>query len=58
MFLQVLEEFYTSLRHVGISAATGEGMDEFFTAVQACADEYDSTYKPELDKRKKVRNLR
>lgn len=55
--MQVLEEFYTALQHVGVSAATGEGMDDFFAAAQACADEYDKTYKPDLDKRKKVRNV-
>jgi translation initiation factor IF-2 len=33
----VLEEFYQNLRSVGVSAVTGEGMDELLTAVDECA---------------------
>lgn len=52
--LQVLEEFYENLKNVGVSAATGEGMDAFFQQVQACAEEYRQFYLPELQKRRKV----
>ena len=51
---QVLEEFYENLQNVGVSAATGEGMDAFFKKVQACAEEYRQLYLPELRKRQKV----
>ncbi|XP_076922054.1 GPN-loop GTPase QQT2-like [Bidens hawaiensis] len=47
-----LEEFYKNLRAVGVSAVSSAGMDAFFKAVQASADEYMETYKAELDKRR------
>lgn len=47
-----LEEFYKNLRSVGVSAVSGAGMDAFFKAVEASADEYMETYKSELDKRR------
>ncbi|KAL8216304.1 hypothetical protein R6Q57_023141 [Mikania cordata] len=47
-----LEEFYKNLRAVGVSAISGAGMDAFFKAIQASADEYMETYKAELDKRR------
>ncbi|BGP53079.1 hypothetical protein JCM8202v2_000638 [Rhodotorula sphaerocarpa] len=46
----VLDEFYKHLRAVGVSAMTGEGMDELFDAVRAARDEYETDYKPELEK--------
>jgi len=39
----VLDEFYTNLRAVGVSAATGEGMDELFEAIQDAAKEFQET---------------
>ena len=48
----VLEDFYENLNSVGVSAVTGEGMDEFFAAVQVCRTEYDEEYLPELERRK------
>nr|CCA23766.1 GPNloop GTPase 1 putative [Albugo laibachii Nc14] len=54
----VLEEFYNNLHCVGVSAATGEGMDAFFSKIHLAAKEYDETYVPELIARileKKVR---
>lgn len=47
-----LEEFYKNLRAVGVSAVSGAGMDAFFKAIEASADEYMETYKAELDKRR------
>lgn len=36
----VLEEFYENFRAVGVSACTGQGMDEFFAAVDEAVAEY------------------
>ncbi|BGO96834.1 XPA-binding protein 1 [Rhodotorula toruloides ATCC 204091] len=46
----VLDEFYKHLRAVGVSAMTGEGMDELFDAVREAREEYEKDYKPELEK--------
>ncbi|KAK9818243.1 hypothetical protein WJX72_009342 [[Myrmecia] bisecta] len=51
----VLDEFYTNLRSVGVSAVTGRGMDDFFEAVREGSEEYATMYKPELDKKKQAR---
>ena len=51
----VLEEFYKHLSVVGVSAMTGEGMDEFFKGVQEKKEEFERDYKPELERRKAER---
>ncbi len=51
----MLEEFYSHLSVVGVSAMTGAGMKEFFEAVDEKAQEFDRDYKPELERRKKQR---
>ncbi|GAA5990595.1 hypothetical protein JCM5350_001048 [Sporobolomyces pararoseus] len=46
----VLDEFYKHLRAVGVSAMTGEGMEELFEAVKEAREEYEQDYKPQLEK--------
>lgn len=50
----VLEEFYENLQAVGVSAVTGEGIEDFFKAVEQCRKEYDNEYLPELQRRKEA----
>jgi GTPase SAR1 family protein len=51
----MLEEFYSGLHSVGVSALTGEGMPEFFDAVGKAAEEYKTTYAVELERAKAAR---
>uniref|UniRef100_A0A8D0D6L0 GPN-loop GTPase n=1 Tax=Sander lucioperca TaxID=283035 RepID=A0A8D0D6L0_SANLU len=46
----VLDEFYTNLRVVGVSAVTGSGLDELFVQVEDAADEYERDYRPEYER--------
>ena len=50
----MLDEFYQELRSVGVSALTGEGMEDFFAGVLSCGEDYHKFYKPDLDMRKQV----
>lgn len=43
-----MDEFYNALRAVACSAATGEGLDEIFAAIDDAGAEYVSEYLPEL----------
>jgi GTPase SAR1 family protein len=51
----MLEEFYSHLSVVGVSAMTGAGMKEFFEAIDEKAQEFERDYRPELERRKKQR---
>jgi len=52
----MLEEFYSHLSVVGVSSMTGAGVDEFFEALHEKAEEFNRDYKPELERRKKIRD--
>uniref|UniRef100_UPI0037E94DE0 GPN-loop GTPase 1 n=1 Tax=Semicossyphus pulcher TaxID=241346 RepID=UPI0037E94DE0 len=49
----VLDEFYTNLRVVGVSAVTGSGLDELFVQVEDAAQEYEREYRPEYERLRK-----
>lgn len=51
----VLEEFYSHLNMVAVSSMTGQGIDEFFNAVEEKRKEFERDYRPELEKRRKER---
>ncbi|EKD15775.1 uncharacterized protein L3040_003134 [Drepanopeziza brunnea f. sp. 'multigermtubi'] len=51
----MLEEFYSHLSVVGVSSMTGAGIDEFFEAVGDKTKEFEQDYKPELERRIKLR---
>ncbi|KAH7095687.1 ATPase NPA3 [Paraphoma chrysanthemicola] len=51
----VLEEFYKHLSVVGVSAMTGDGVDEFFQGVEAKKQEFINDYQPELERRRAER---
>jgi GTPase SAR1 family protein len=48
----VLEEFYNQLSVVGVSSMTGDGVDDFFDAVEDKRAEFNREYKPELEARR------
>ena len=51
----MLEEFYSHLNMVAVSSMTGEGIDDFFEAVEEKRKEFERDYKPELEKRRRER---
>eukprot|EP00474_Spongospora_subterranea_P010460 CRZ10918.1 hypothetical protein [Spongospora subterranea] len=51
----VMEEFYKNIKCVGVSSMTGQGIDEFFTCLDTCVEEYASEYLPFLEERMRER---
>ncbi|THV02587.1 XPA-binding protein 1 [Dendrothele bispora CBS 962.96] len=51
----VLDEFYKHLKAVGVSSVTGQGVKEFFEAVEASREEYEKEYLPELERTRAAR---
>ena len=51
----MLEEFYRHLSVVGVSSMTGQGINEFFEAVDEKSKEFERDYKPELERRQQQR---
>ena len=49
----VLNEFYDTLKGVGFSAATGQGVDEFYMAVHNAVEEYHQEYLREVEARQR-----
>ncbi|KAG3280981.1 GPN1-like [Ictidomys tridecemlineatus] len=49
----VSDEFYSSLRVVGVSAVVGTGFDELFVQITRAAEEYEREYRPEDERLKK-----
>jgi hypothetical protein len=45
-----LDEFYSQLTTVGVSAMQGDGMDEFLEAVSRARGEYETLYRPEYER--------
>ncbi|KHJ92414.1 hypothetical protein OESDEN_07700 [Oesophagostomum dentatum] len=42
----VLDEFYSDLKTVAVSSATGEGMDDFMKVLGECVEQYKNEYVP------------
>ncbi len=51
----VLDEFYRAIKSVGVSAATGEGLDELFSAIASTREDYETMYLPLMERRRKAR---
>ena len=47
----VLDEFYRNIRRVGVSAATGDGIDDLFSRIQEASEEFKEVFLPDLIRR-------
>jgi len=54
----VLDEFYSSLKSVGVSSVTGEGFDDLFAAIDDAVAEYHEHYVPILNHMKEEKQKR
>jgi len=54
----VLDEFYNELHHCGVSAATGDGVDDFWKAVDLAAQDFETDYLQDLQNRIDEQNAR
>ncbi|XP_040984680.1 GPN-loop GTPase 1 isoform X2 [Aquila chrysaetos chrysaetos] len=50
----VLDEFYSSLKVVGVSAVLSTGLDDFFVQLSKAVDEYEREYRPEYERLRKT----
>ncbi|XP_049674902.1 GPN-loop GTPase 1 isoform X2 [Accipiter gentilis] len=50
----VLDEFYSSLKMVGVSAVLGTGLDDFSVQLSKAVDEYEREYRPEYERLRKT----
>ena len=48
----VLDEFYRNIRRIGVSAATGEGIEGLFEKFDEAAVEFREVYLPDLERRR------
>lgn len=51
----MLEEFYQHLDMVAVSSMTGDGIEDFFKAVEKKREEFEKDYRPELERRRAER---
>ncbi|QKX55793.1 uncharacterized protein TRUGW13939_02891 [Talaromyces rugulosus] len=51
----MLEEFYRHLSVVGVSSMTGDGVEDFFQAVEEKRQEFERDYRPELERKQQAR---
>jgi GPN-loop GTPase len=51
----MLEEFYNHLDMVAVSSMTGDGIDDFFEAVEKKRQEFERDYRPELERKRQER---
>lgn len=50
-----MDEFYSNIRAVGVSAMSGEGIAELFSAINAAGQEFTDVFLPELLKRMEIK---